>query len=140
MGGFVILYAVDNIPNLKAQLLEYINPSVKEARLLDEVQTIQESLEKDIETNDNLSPEIKKTLTTKIIEIKNKTQDIKNINNSQSSIPQIAIREATKSIIDTSQPIINRIENIFKSENNIMTTTQPTSQSPTISPIPSPCQ
>lgn len=136
IGGFAFIYALDKIPSLKAQIVEFTNPAIKEDRLLGELESSHDQIEDVISQDQNLTPEAKKVLTEKITEIKNKTEEIKNTNKKETSLPTKALQEISNVFLNNETPIIERIKNIYT--NNTTTKVTQTDNSPT--PIPSPCQ
>jgi hypothetical protein len=92
-GGFII----NQIPSWKQRVVEVVNPAAKEARLLGELKTNLEELDKSFNSSDNNDPKKRGDLISKS---KTLVDEISSINQKNSGIIKQGIGKIIDSFID----------------------------------------
>ena len=93
------LYAVDHIPALKAQVIEYANPAVREARLIRSLDVAQKDLINDLTVQTSKLPsDQQQKINEKIKEVRDLFGQIQQINDqaSNKSLPELALKKISE--------------------------------------------
>ncbi len=127
------LYAVDHIPSLKAQITEYVNPAIKEARLIEDLDGIQDELILELQKASlSLPDETRNAIETKIQNAKKITTEISSINKkaTEASLPTLALEKISQTFLSQPSPVPTQL--ILNGQN----LTNPTPPAPPQTPIP----
>ena len=140
--SYLALFALDNIPSLKAQVIEFTNPSIKEARLIQNLKEIQNNIKKELEDSAPSTPDKIAKLKSASTEAERILAEIETTNNKESSLPSMAIKAISEKIFNngTNNTITSRLLDTFNFSQNKDTSPASPSSSPSLSPIPKPCE
>lgn len=141
--SYLALFALDNIPSLKAQVIEFTNPSIKEARLIQNLKEIQSDIKKELEDSAQSTPEKIAKLKSANTEAEKILAEIETTNDRESSLPSMAIKAISEKIFDngSNSTITSRLLDTFNFSQNKDNLASPSLSSlPPTPPIPLPCK